>query len=291
MIILYLKLYIFVKLLQAQQQQNIDVGKLATTLINCDMNLIFEKTKASDPSKTLNDRKIMMAFFEWYKKKCKSDNFGYYDSYKNASSEPDIRVAQFKEVLRVFWENTVEEVKRRPQREGAPFNIRWLMGGTNYRRMVEPLDIAEHYRKGLNDYESHRPNHYKKLEEWFEEWCSNTSTMQKDTVSSILTIDSCFWAHVEEAILECEVLKNGVNCTSARDKEVVVAKLTKFEDYVVELMRNCAVSSEIFLPYSTFMKWWKEYDEIMGDEHETVLTRLMRNEQYEEYANGRLDIP
>ncbi|KAL0554906.1 hypothetical protein IC582_008836 [Cucumis melo] len=273
---------------QQQQQRVVDINRLAKTLKDNEMNMILENTKPF--AKTLNDVKINMAKLEWYKKKCKFDNIGYYDSYKNQMSEPDIRVAEFKKILQVYWENKVEEAERKPLRDGAPFDVKLLFGGTNYRRMVEPLDIAEHYRKGLKDYKSHRPKHYTKLEQWFKDLKTpDSSSMQEEAVSSILTVDSLFWVHVEEAILACDLVREG-DC-SEEEREAELAKLTEFEDYVLELMRNYAVSSEIFLPHSTFMKWWEEYDEIVGDDHDSVLSGLMRNEEYEEYGNGRLVIP
>ena len=48
------------------------------------------------------------------------------------------------------------------------------------------------------------------------------------------------------------------------DEESSKKKLVEFENYVYGLMKNYAVSSEIFLPKSSFMKWWGEYREIMG---------------------------
>ena len=283
-----LKFYItFVKSLQAQQQQRVvDINRLVRTLKDNEMNMILENTKLA---KTLNDVKINMARLEWYKKTCKLEDIGYYDRYKNPEKGTDIKVAEFKKILQVYWENKVEEAERKPLRHGVPFDVKLLFGGTNYRRMVEPLDIAEHYRKGLTDYKSHRSKHYTKLEQWFEDAKTpDSSSMQGEAVSSILTVDSLFWVHVEEAHLACDVVREG-DC-SEEEREAELAKLTKFEDYVVELMRNYAVSSEIFLRRSTFMKWWKEYDEIVGDDHDSVLSRLMRNGEYEEYGNVRLDI-
>lgn len=265
-----------------------DVKRLAMALQGNEMNMIFEKTNPF--AKTLNDVKINMAKLEWYKKKCNSESIGYYDSYKNGRTEPDIKVAEFKKILLVYWENKVEEAERKPVKEGSPLNVRLLFGGTNYRRMVEPLDIAEHYRKGLKNYKAHRPKHYRKLEEWYNESMTpESSSTQRESVSSILTVDSLFWAHVEEAVVACQVLR--MVDSSAEEKEAELAKLKEFEEYVVELMKNYGVSSEIFLPHSSFMRWWDEYDGIVGDDHDSVLTMLMRNEEYKEYANGRLDIP
>ncbi|XP_023526957.1 senescence-associated carboxylesterase 101 isoform X1 [Cucurbita pepo subsp. pepo] len=273
---------------QQQQQRAVDVKRLAMALQGNEMNMIFEKTNPF--AKTLNDVKINMAKLEWYKKKCNSESIGYYDSYKNGRTEPDIKVAEFKKILLVYWENKVEEAERKPVKEGSPLNVRLLFGGTNYRRMVEPLDIAEHYRKGLKNYKAHRPKHYRKLEEWYNESMTpESSSTQRESVSSILTVDSLFWAHVEEAVVACQVLR--MVDSSAEEKEAELAKLKEFEEYVVELMKNYGVSSEIFLPHSSFMRWWDEYDGIVGDDHDSVLTMLMRNEEYKEYANGRLDIP
>lgn len=273
---------------QQQQQRVVDVKRLAMALQGNEMNMIFEKTNPF--AKTLNDVKINMAKLEWYKKKCNSESIGYYDSYKNGRTEPDIKVAEFKKILLVYWENKVEEAERKPVKEGSPLNVRLLFGGTNYRRMVEPLDIAEHYRKGLKNYKAHRPKHYRKLEEWYNESMTpESSSTQRESVSSILTVDSLFWAHVEEAVVACQVLRTVDS--SAEEKEAELAKLKEFEEYVVELMKNYGVSSEIFLPHSSFMRWWDEYDGIVGDDHDSVLTMLMRNEEYKEYANGRLDIP
>jgi hypothetical protein len=60
-------------------------------------------------------------------------------------------------------------------------------------------------------------------------------------VEVILTIDSCFWAHVEEAILACNELK------VLKDKEVLFKKWVEFEDYVYSLLKDYTVSPEIFL--------------------------------------------
>ena len=69
-------------------------------------------------------------------------------------------------------------------------------------------------------------------------------------------------------------------------------KLIWFENYVYGLMKNYAVSSEIFLPKSSFMKWWGEYREIMGTSYSSPLTNLIKNvENYKEYTKGTLVIP
>lgn len=63
-------------------------------------------------------------------------------------------------------------------------------------------------------------------------------------------------------------------------------KLVEFEQYVMSLLERYAVSSEIFLEKSSYMKWWREYDEeilgkqMMGASHDSQLAQFMRNECY-----------
>ena len=131
--------------------------------------------------------------------------------------------------------------------------------------MSEPLDIAEYYNKGLKDYINQgRPKHYKQLEQWLKETeklASNPSQLKKQNVASSLTEDSCFWAHVEEARISCKLLSSRESRTG--EKELSNHYLIEFKDYVLSLMKNYAISPDIFLPQSSFMPWWKDYKEII----------------------------
>ena len=228
-----------------------------------------------------------MAYLEWYKKCFKEKGIGYYDSFKSGSSQSDIKVVEFKTILTHYWVDMVDEAEKKPQKEGASFRTRWLGAGTNFRRMIEPLDIAEYYKGGGQDYtKSRRPEHYKKLEQWLKEKpASVPNKLKKQNVASSLTEDSCFWAYVEEARISCKLLSSG----ESSDKEKELKKLLEFENYVYGLMKYYAVSPEIFLPQSSFMQWWKEYKEIMGTSYGSNLSNLMKD--YDKYATGSLEIP
>ncbi|KAM4124986.1 hypothetical protein ACB094_01G274200 [Castanea mollissima] len=279
------------------QGQNNGLDNLITEIEKQEMELIMSKGQGN-PSKTLNEIKIRMAYFEWYKKYCKEKRIGYYDSFKNGSSKTDIEVVKFKTILTRYWECEVDEAEKKPQKEGAPFRTVWLGAGTNFRRMIEPLDIAEYYNKGLKDYINQgRPKHYKQLEQWLKEiekLASSPSQLKKQNVGSSLTEDSCFWAHVEEARISCKLLSSRESSTG--EKELSKHNLIQFENHVLSLMKNYAVSPEIFLPQSSFMLWWKEYEEIvrkgiMGASYHSPLTDLMKNRSYQNYATGGLEIP
>ncbi|KAJ1381085.1 Fungal lipase-like domain [Sesbania bispinosa] len=268
--------------MQQQQQQNIDIKTLLTNLEELEYELIIQNGKKFDPSRKLNVVKIDMALLEWYKKDSKNRNIGYYDSYKKMRLTSDQDVVKFIRNLINYWEKMVEEAEMKPQKEGAAFRTRWLFGGTNYRRMVEPLVIAQYYRDGGKDYVTKaRPKHFKQLEEWLKEETKATSgsnNTSRNNVESILTMDSCFWAYVEEALLSCKQLEDVQS--SLMEKEEATRKLFEFEKYVYGLLTNYAVSPEIFLAESSYMTWWNEYKAIKGTSYSSALARFMSNAYY-----------
>jgi len=234
-----------------------------------------------------------MAQLEWYKKKTKNQQIGYYDSYKNMNPSPmDYDVVGYHKNLTIYWEKMVEEAEMKPQKEGAAFRTRWLYGGTTYRRMVEPLAIAKYYREGGKDYvNNERSKHFKQLEEWLLEDSQNrTSDIVNSThsknVEAILTIDSCFWAHVEEALLLCGELK------AVKEKDEPLKKLFEFEEYIYRLLKDYAVSPEIFLAQSSYIRWWNEYKKIKGSSYTSALANFMNDDtKIKQYAIGTYDFP
>ncbi|XP_029125088.1 senescence-associated carboxylesterase 101 [Cajanus cajan] len=343
-----------------QPQQNIDIITLEGKMIKLEQKFIYQKKVMFSPSKKLNLIKRDMVQLEWYKKGGKNRGIGYYDSYKRNVSILDHDVVKFIKNLTYYWKSMVEEAKIMPQKGSAGFRKSWLYAGTSYRRMVEPLVIAEYYSNGGKDYMTkNRPKHFVLLEEWFwnemtrartryveamltldfgtlinnmilsrqqtmvyeemedyllsddenyediskypsffcvvddqirlsskelnvveenEENVSNSyfealvdecihsprkgsvmegnnikgfgsrvdqailsrqgsfgSKGRKQNVESILTTDSCFWAHVEEALLLCKELK------ATEENEETMQKLVKFEKYVYELLENYEV--------------------------------------------------
>ncbi|KAH1100207.1 hypothetical protein GYH30_035388 [Glycine max] len=150
-------------------QQNIDTNTLETKS-KIQQKFIFPRRVIIYPAKKLNEMKVHMAQLEWYKKKTKNQRIGYYDSYKNMNSPMDNDVIYYHKMLTNYWEEMVEEVEMKPQKEVAAFHTRWLYGGTNYRRMVEPLAIAQYYRDGGKEYMTqNRSKHFVQLEEWLNE--------------------------------------------------------------------------------------------------------------------------
>ncbi|KAJ6299145.1 hypothetical protein OIU76_020172 [Salix suchowensis] len=276
-----------VEITAEQQQQNSSIDDLISKLESHENRTAQQMTGIGGIEK-LNRVKINMACLEWYKKNRKTKGTGYYDSYKNLNSISDFEATKFKKSLTHYWRKLVEEAERKPQKEGAFMRETWLYAGTNYRRMVEPLDIAEFYRqKGKRDYQTHgRSKHYILLEQWqkdsAEKLAGPPNDKKKQNVAGNLTEDSCFWMNVEEALISCKQLKDG----STVEKQSAREFLNKFEQYVMDQINNYAVSPEIFLEKSSFMKWWIDFQEIIETSHDSPLRGFMTNCRYRQYEKG-----
>ncbi|KAJ0799951.1 putative carboxylesterase [Helianthus annuus] len=236
--------------------------------------------QAYDPSKKLNDMKISLTYMEWYMKGARM-NVDYYDMYRYPKTFHEINqqqiVMRHQHRLNHYWKKTVEENYRMPQIEGAKLRNRWISGATNYRRIVEPLDIALYYDRGNQNYIKHRPNHYKLLEKWLVEDKKNSKSSEEIRhKAASLTEDSCFWAYVEEALISLRDLVN----EGLFDTE---QKLEEFEAYVMRLIENYSVSPDIFLEGSSFMKWWNEYKAEKGTAYASELAQYMNTESYKSY--------
>ncbi|XP_059449977.1 senescence-associated carboxylesterase 101-like isoform X2 [Corylus avellana] len=272
------------------QQQSIDMNTLIRQTEIRERKWLIRRREAYNDSK-LNEMKVNMAQLEWYKKFSEDKKIGYYDMFKNEYDSRNNTLQRFKKSLTCYWTDMVDEVEKKPQWRGASFTTRWLFSGTIYRRMVEPLNIAEYYRDGKTDYIAKgRSKHYKLLEQWLDEdesrSASRPNNPKKQNLKGGLTEDSCFWAYVEEALISVNALSNGQYSSNDMDKHK--RSLIQFEDYVWGMLKNCAVSSEIFLEQSSFMKWWKKYLEIIrkGIMGTSPFTEFMQNRQYSQYAPG-----
>ncbi|KAI7732805.1 hypothetical protein M8C21_029408 [Ambrosia artemisiifolia] len=234
---------------------------------------------AYDPTKKLNEMKISLTYMEWYMKTRKSTG-GYYDSYKNPKTKEELdrqnEIVRHHRVLNQYWKKFVEDKDRMPQKEGAKLRTRWLLGGNNYRRIVEPLEIAEYYRKGNKNYiETNRSDHFKLLEKWLDEDKDPDSSEVERNKAASLTEDSCFWAHVEEAL----ILLSDVNRGSAD----IGQKLEKFEVDLMRAINNYSLSPDVFLDGSSLMKWWDEYKAHKGSGYASEFAEYMNKESYRSY--------
>ncbi|XP_062018527.1 senescence-associated carboxylesterase 101-like [Rosa rugosa] len=280
----------------SQKQPSTEIHNLIQRMKKHEATLLIQMKKNSnlESHEDLNEMKLLMAFLEWYKKEGIRRKTGDYDTYKNQWDPTDKKNVEYKEKLMNYWEDIVTEVENRPQIEGAHFRVRFLYAGTTYRRLLEPLHIAEYYKDGGKNYqteEGKRPKHFILLEEWLKKVVKPKATpskSKKENAGSNLNEDSCFWAYVEEALISCNTLKDEES--SSEERESSLQKLKEFEGYVLDSLKNYAVNPEIFLEQSSFMQWWNKYQVIMGSYYSSSLTKLMKNGTYLLFNEGRLDL-
>ncbi|KAI6680908.1 hypothetical protein NL676_034789 [Syzygium grande] len=269
------------------QQQNEGISALIEKIVKHEQDIIKRQREEFDPAEELDEMKVYMTFLEWYTNICRANGQGpgYYDSFKNARERRDNGVDKYKTYLTDYWEKVVDQAEKKPLTRGVPLRPRLLFAGTNYRRTVEPLDIAEYYRRGRKDYLTHgRSKHYEQLQRWLEDHqnSQNAGEKRKETRNNYVTKDSCFWARVEEAIRSCR--------RPDRDRTGEEAKLKQFEEDVMYLINNRKVSPDIFLERSSYMQWWREYAEISkkvkggSDSHPSELVNYMKNGHYITYV-------
>ncbi|GKB47212.1 alpha/beta hydrolase fold protein, partial [Tanacetum coccineum] len=209
-----------------------------------------------------NEMEISLTHIGWYMDLSRPKG-GYYDSYKNPKSKAQIEnrklIVRHHHILNEYWKRIVEEKEEIPQQESATVRMNWLYPGTAYRRIVEPLDIAEHYKMGNTNYKANRDIHYQLLESW-----SNTEMIHLNSVVEIrktnLTTYSCFWADVEEALISLRDLSFGGSGHSAAH---IIQEFKVFEADVMCAINNRLLSPDIFLEGSSFMKWWISYKGIL----------------------------
>ncbi|XP_048629706.1 disease resistance protein RPP2A-like [Brassica napus] len=231
----------------------------------------------------VNDIKIGMIYLDRYVKQSKKSKICSYDCFKTQTIFP---YSQFRNELNDFFKSVVENIENMPRKEKSVLKTISLFAGNNYRRLVEPFDIAEHYLSGRKEYRTTgRSRHYVMLEKWLNElfYKSYSHRPGKD-LSDLITVDSCFWAEVEEAIIVINLLKTNVGMKH----EELIGKLARFEEYVWEMILKSEVSPEIFWEKSSFMRWWKEYKEIKGrygfDSTPSPFIEFMNSEMYKNYG-------
>jgi hypothetical protein len=277
-----------IEVIRKEEKENEETRSLIKNIKKRKEGWLVRLRHVKDEKKNLNEIKIGMAYLEWYKMKTKDDG-GYYSAYKKPSTpgkrECKYRIKKEKAKLNVYWDKMVKKAMQKPQKEAVSFRNSWLFAGLNYRRMVEPLEIADYYLSGKTDYiNTGRPEYLKMLEKWFDDdrlpQTSQTIPSRERRKAASLTEDSLFWAYLEEAYLSLNVLKNIPS--SEADKNLAVNNLMKFEEYVMGLIGDYSVSPEIFLPKSTFMDWWVEYKHykdgtLGGASYSSSLAKFMTN--------------
>eukprot|EP01018_Ginkgo_biloba_P017926 Gb_07500 [translate_table: standard] len=195
-----------------------------------------------------------MAELEGYREKCLKRGVGYYDSFKLQKNESDFKANLCRLVLAGFWDKIVDMVEKHELPDDFPCREHWIKAGTAFRLLVEPLDIANYYRLDKDEDSGHylskgRPRRYRILEKWLEGKKQGTTTR---TEARSLTQNSCFWGYLEE------VSRSISRYSNMNEKPAEVKLISEeFQKRVKLMVDSHDLSAEVFLPESSFIKWWQ----------------------------------
>ena len=239
----------------------------------------LKTTRRMGPSPALNAASLAVSFskvvpyraqIEWYKVLCDEhdEQAGYYDSFKSRSSKSAMKVNINRHKLARFWNDVIDMMERNELPKDFDKRAKWVNGSQFYKLLVEPLDIAEYYRKGLHRTKGHYMEHgnrerrYEMFDRWWKGISRRVGAGEENNERSkfaSLTQDSCFWAKVEEARDWLDSVK------SERDKNRLAFlwdKIEKFEKYAMKLIEQKEVSKDVLAKNSSYSIWVEDLREL-----------------------------
>ncbi|GMN45756.1 hypothetical protein TIFTF001_014935 [Ficus carica] len=183
---------------------------------------------------------------ENYKNKCAAHKVGYYDSFKRQKNEDDFKANVKRLELAGILDEMIEMLKGYKLPDQFEGLKEWIDIGTRYRRLIEPLDIANYYRHSKDEdtgpyMVGARPKRYRYPQAWRE----HAEKMPEGSSG-----ESCFWAEVED--LRTLMKKSPEEQTKF-----------KFESRTWDIQNNVVrwgkerVIQDAFFGDSTFVKWWE----------------------------------
>ncbi|XP_027342005.1 lipase-like PAD4 isoform X1 [Abrus precatorius] len=239
----------------------------------------LKTTRRMGPSPTQNAASLAVSLskvvpyraqIEWYKTWCdeQDDQMGYYDSFKSrdsSSSKRDMKVNMNRCKLAKFWNNVIDMLERSDLPHDFDKRAKWVNTSHFYKLLVEPLDIAEYYGKGMHRTKGHYMQHgrerrYEIFDRWWKDRRVTSGEENKERSKfASLTQDSCFWARVEEA-------RDWLNCVrSERDTNKLALlwdKIENFEKYAMKLIEDKEVSCDVLAKNSSYSLWVEDLREL-----------------------------
>ncbi|GLJ40550.1 hypothetical protein SUGI_0836640 [Cryptomeria japonica] len=223
----------------------------------------------------LSENQSRLAELEWYiKMVSKGNSCSSYDVFKDLGEKKDFHINRHRMNLEDFWDKIIDMVKNQQLPSDFRYQNKWINARTTYRRLVEPLDIANFYHlhsdRGSCLSIKNRLLRHRVLEKWLDD--KNQTRIERGrgrkknrTKFASLTEDSRFWARVEEADKDLTNLQ-------PKKEQTIIAHLKKslkdFEAYVSKMIKEKSISMEVFFEESGFMIWWKKYREFQQQHSE-----------------------
>lgn len=207
----------------------------------------FEKQKLQNQntidSKKPQIRKTLKVIAD-YQKTSEDRKIGYYDAFKIQKGNDDFNANVTRLELAGIWDEIVEMLKRYELPDGFESEEEWIKLGTEFRRLVEPLDIANYYRHSKDEdtgtylRDGGRPKRYKYTQRWWEHEKKLNEGSSSETI---------FWVKVEEM--------------KRKPFEEIKDQIVAIEKQVKEWVQKEELNKDVFLEKSTFVKWWKTLPE------------------------------
>ena len=215
----------------------------------------LERQKFSNEAK-INDKKntieTKIRELEEYRTRCEISRVGYYDAFKLQKDPKDFHANVKRLELAGVWDEIIEMLKRYELPDEFEAKSEWINRGTEFRRLLEPLDIANYYRHLKNEDTGPymiraRPKRYRYTQRWVE----HANRMKKGDSESTM------WAEVEE-------LRG--RTSKSRSFEEVKDKVVKLEQQIRLWTEKGELQKDVFLEETTLVKWWKT----LPDDHRAV---------------------
>ncbi|KFK35123.1 hypothetical protein AALP_AA5G239300 [Arabis alpina] len=212
---------------------------------------------------------------EKYKLRCQTPKNGYYDSFKASDEKIDFKANVKRVELAGIYDEVLGLVKNYQLPDEFEGRKEWIEQATRYRRLIEPLDIANYYRHLKNEdtgpyMKQGRPSRYIYAERGYKHqllkpegmnaetvfWnkidalnLGSKETMREELKLSGSKSGSCFWAEVEE-------LKGKLYAE-------VEVRIKTLEGLLGGWIKEGEVDQQIFLEGSTYREWWNS----LPDDH------------------------
>ncbi|RVW21177.1 Protein EDS1L [Vitis vinifera] len=209
----------------------------------------LEKRKSRNQDKIINDYKQKiegeLRKMRKYKEKAETCGLGYYDSFKLNEKEEDFLANVSRLVLAGFWDEMMEMLKAYELPDDFEKRHDFIRLGTDYRRTVEPLDIANFYRHAKDEEtgfymkKGTRPKRYRYIQNWLEHAEKKPSGSRSE---------SCFWAEVEDLRIKTR------SCGSSQE---IKQKVQQLEKNLIKWIDDESLGKDVLLKNSTFVIWWK----------------------------------
>ncbi|XP_061369737.1 protein EDS1L-like [Gastrolobium bilobum] len=179
-----------------------------------------------------------MKELEEYKNMWERESIGYYYAFKVQNVKDDFKANVNRLKLAGVWDEIIEKLRSYELPDEFEGNEEWVELGTRFRRLVEPLDIANYYRHlrhlegGLNSYmgDKGRPKRYRYIQRWLE---------HKEKTKIKEYSESCFWAEVED-------LRN-ITTNNNSSFENVEERVAKLEAQRLQSIDKKELADDVFL--------------------------------------------